>query len=246
MKLSVGAAETVNQPSDKRQGHVSLPKTRGSGNNPKNGGGSGGGNNGNNRPPENFRDYQPEQFHPDKFRIIMWFLLLVVVMTFGALISAYVVIATNGVAEWQPFNLPYQVWISTALILISSLTYQISNKKIQSNQQNAARKWLLVTTAVGAVFIASQILLWLALVKRGYYLQGNQYAGFFYVLTIVHAVHVAVGIITLGYLTLRIWQETASENEMLRRQTLSKVVGWYWHLIDALWLLLILLLGFWK
>ena len=176
----------------------------------------------------------------------MWFLLLVVVMTFGGLISAYVVISTNGVAEWQPFNLPRAVWISTTLILLSSATYHFANSKLQSNQQQSAKKWLLATTVLGAMFISSQLLAWLELVRQGIYVKGNPYAGFFYILTFVHAAHVLGGIALLGYIVLRTWNETVNEGELLRRKTFSKVAGWYWHFMGGLWILLFLLLQFWK
>ena len=250
MNSEIGTAETIVERKRKPQNRSTISSGKGSkgGRNRGGGGGSGGGNNGGNDfPPQDydFRQNQ-EQYQPDKFRILMWFLLLVVLMTFGGLISAYVVIATNGVAEWKPFNLPFQIWISTFLILTSSLTYQISNANLKNNKQTEAKNWLLATTVLGATFISSQILLWLALVKRGVYVQSNPYAGFFYILTVIHAVHVTVGIVTLGYLVLRTWRETDTEMELLRRKTISKAVGWYWHFMDALWIVLILLLGFWK
>ena len=176
----------------------------------------------------------------------MWFLLHVVLMTFGGLISAYVVIATNGVLEWQPFNLPYQVYVSTALILVSSLTYHISNKKLLDGEQAKAKKWFLATTILGAAFISSQLLVWFELARRGLYVSSNPYAGFFYILTAVHAFHVVGGIAALGYIVLRTWRETSDSAELAHRQTFSKVIGWYWHFMDVLWIVLILLLGFWK
>lgn len=249
MNSEIGAAETIVENKRKRQARSTLTSGKGSkGGRNRGGGGSGGGSGGdNNYPPQdqNFLQNQ-QQFKPDKLRILMWFLLLVVLMTFGGLISAYIVIANNGVAEWKPFNLPYQIWVSTFLILASSFAYQIFNAKLKNNLQLSAKKWLLAATVLGATFISSQILLWLALVKRGVYVQSNPYAGFFFILTIVHAVHVTVGIMALGYVVLRTRLETYSEIELLRRKTISKIVGWYWHFMDALWIVLILLLGFWK
>ena len=96
----------------------------GTGNTPSN---SGGGNDGeiqkNNPFGDNLNDFKPETF-----RILMWFLLLIVFMTFGGLVGAYVVLATNKAAEWQPFNLPFQIYLSTALIIASTITYEISNR----------------------------------------------------------------------------------------------------------------------
>ncbi|HEY0426626.1 MAG TPA: heme-copper oxidase subunit III [Pyrinomonadaceae bacterium] len=182
----------------------------------------------------------------NKFRIAMWFFLLVVLMTFSVLIGAYIFSSANGSPEWKPFNLPAQIWISTVLILASSLTYTFAQKALNAAQQQKAKNWLLATTILGAAFISSQILAWLALVKRGVYVESNPYAGFFYIMTAVHVVHVIGGIIILGYIVLRTWQVTSSESELEKRQSISKTVGWYWHFMDALWLVLFALLGFYK
>lgn len=214
-----------------------------SGGGKNNGGNDNGGDN--NFPNNDFLDASETQAS-SKFGITTLFLLLVVLMTFGGLIGAYIVISTNGVLEWKPFNLPFQVWISTALIIASSVTYKISQNYLISENQQKAKNFLLATTVLGAAFISSQILLWLSLVKRGVYVQSNPYAGFFYILTAVHALHVVGGIAALGYVVLRTWNPTDSEAEMAQRKIVSGAVGWYWQLMDALWIALVLLLGFWK
>jgi cytochrome c oxidase subunit 3 len=167
-------------------------------------------------------------------------------MTFGGLVGAYIVISTNGVMEWKPFDLPIQVWISTVLILASSVTYKIAHSMLNRHKQQKAKNWLLATTVFGGMFIASQLLAWVELVRRGVYVQSNPYAGFFYILTAVHAVHVIGGIAALGYILLRTWQATSSDEELTKRKQLSNSVGWYWHFMDGLWIFLVLLLGFWK
>ena len=176
----------------------------------------------------------------------MWFVLLVVTMTFAVLIGAYIVISTNASLEWKPFGLPVQIWVSTAIILLSSLTYKFSQLDFYKENQKKAKTWLLVTTVLGGVFIASQILAWFALMRSGIKIQSNPYAGFFYILTAVHAVHVIGGICALGYIVLRTWRETDLKAELAQRKNISKTVGWYWHFMDALWLVLVVLLGYWK
>ncbi|MGI8469491.1 MAG: cytochrome c oxidase subunit 3 [Pyrinomonadaceae bacterium] len=243
MDLEIG---TVKKNVETRRKIERRGKLSGGGSNGGNNGGGSGGNDGGdnfNNPPLEPRD---EESAIDKSSLVMWFLLLVVSMTFGGLISAYVVIATNGVLEWEPFDLPFQVYVSTILILASSFAYHISNNKLKTGEQTAAKKWLLATTILGAAFISSQMLVWLELVRRGVYVSGNPYAGFFYILTVVHAFHVFGGIIALGYIVLRTWNETENAAELLHRRTYSRVIGWYWHFMDGLWIVLILLLGFWK
>jgi cytochrome c oxidase subunit 3 len=181
-----------------------------------------------------------------KSRIFTAFLLIVVVMTFGGLMAAYIVIATNNVPEWTPFDLPIQVWISTVIILLSSVTYHMATNAFNSQEQIKAKKWLLATTILGAAFISSQILSWVILTGRGLYVQSNPYAGFFYILTAVHAVHVVGGITALSTVLLRSWYPTAIHQELVKRKALSQAVGWYWDFMGGIWIVLFILLGFWK
>ncbi len=240
--MKIGTIKTELKPQKKLRKRPSLSGFGGG----KSGGGGNddGGNNGG----DGFDKPNTESYEKSfsKSKILTWFLLLVVLMTFGGLIGAYIVISTNGVLEWRPFNLPPQVYFSTALILISSFTYTIAQKAVSSNNQQKSKNWLLATTVLGAMFVSSQILVWFELVKRGYYVQSNPYAGFFYIMTALHAVHVIGGIIALGYIVLRVWQRTESEKELEKRREISGAVGWYWHFMGGLWLVLLLMLGFWK
>ncbi len=209
-------------------------------------GGSGGGNNGGGGDSRKNDFEQNASESGDKLRISMWFILLIVLMTFGGLIAAYIVLATKKELEWRPFNLPIQIWISTALIILSSLSYKVSQKHFFKENQAKAKKWLHITTVLGGLFIGSQILAWFALMQTGITIKANPYAGFFYILTGVHAAHVIGGICALGYIVKRTRYETDSDEEMFQRKNVSQIVGWYWHFMDALWLFLVVLLGFWK
>ena len=239
--MKIGTADIVEdtlEPKSTRSGSSisSGPPNGGDGRDP------GGGGDG----PKSDDRTRPEPFVPNKSRILTGFLLVVVLMTFGGLMAAYVVIATNGVAEWQPFALPIQVWISTMIILVSSITYHLGKLSVDRSDQPGAKKWLVMTTVLGAAFISSQLLSWLALVNRGLYMASNPYAGFFYIMTAVHAVHVLGGIAALGAVLLRVWYPTGNADKIARRSTLAQVVGWYWHFMGGLWIALFILLGFWK
>lgn len=245
--MKVGTIETEVSDEKKKRFRSSLSSGLGAGGGNKNNGGGGGGGNGgdnDNRKNEYIEEAEPQP--SNKFRIAMWFLLLVVLMTFGGLISAYIVVSTNGVLEWNPFDLPKQIWVSTFLILASSITYQIAQAALNKENQIKAKNYFLATTVFGGMFIASQLLAWFALAKSGVYVASNPYAGFFYILTAVHAVHVIGGITALGFIILRVWRETGSSEELIKRRQVVGAVGWYWHFMDGLWIFLVLLLGFWK
>ncbi len=240
--MKIGTAEPTIEPDEVRRSRTRRILFGGGG--PEGGNGDNGGG-GDDHP--GFRGHpDDQQAAPDKAKFVTYFLLLVVLMTFGGMIAAYVVISTNGAAEWRPFALPIQVWFSTVLILISSITYHLGQIALFRDDQRRARTMFIATTAFGGAFISSQILVWLALVNRGFYMRGNPYAGFFYILTAAHALHVAGGIIALGAILLRTWNETAYGPENTYRRNLARSVGWYWHFMGLLWLALFMLLGFWK
>ncbi len=245
--MKIGTVEPIEEKGKTRKVRSTFSGGIGSngGNRNRGGGGGGGSDGGDDNRNKDYFD-ETESKPNDKFRIGMWFLLLVVMMTFGGLIGAYIVIATKNELEWKPFDLPVQVWISTFLILSSSLTYQISNNALQAGRQERAKNWLLATTVLGGMFISSQILAWFDLVQRGVYMASNPYAGFFYIFTSVHALHVFGGILVLGYILLRTWNRTSFDEELEKRQSVSKAVGLYWHFMDGLWIVLFVLLGFWK
>ena len=239
--MKIGTAEIIDETEETRKRRPGLVGGSSSGRNGGNGGSGGGGDNSDGDSPD-----LKERFNSQKSRILTIFLLLAVLMTFGGLMAAYVVIATNNVAEWKPFDLPVQVWISTFIIFASSVTYRFAQRAIEINDQPAARKWLITTTVLGAAFISSQIMAWVVLTNRGLYISGNPYAGFFYVLTAVHAVHVLGGITALGSVLLRSWHPTVDPERVNKRAAIANVVGWYWHFMGGLWLVLFILLGFWK
>ncbi|MBL8182650.1 MAG: cytochrome c oxidase subunit 3 [Blastocatellia bacterium] len=181
-----------------------------------------------------------------KYRILTFFLLVVVLMTFGGLMAAYVVIHANNVQEWQPFALPFQVWISTALIAAGSILYYLFERNASAGRLIEARKWLMASMAVSALFVASQLAVWAVLMQAGFYVRGNPYAGFFYILTAVHAVHVIAGIIALWSVFVRFRRLVVEDVFNEQRLAIAKTVGWYMHFLAILWFVLVFFLGFWK
>jgi len=249
--MEIGVAEPVEDEAPRKRKRSQRSggwSKRGPGGN--NGGGGGGDNNGGGpsggEGPDQPEMGQYDESVPDKSKVVTWFLLLVVTMTFGGLVGAYVVVFTNNVAEWKPFQLPIQVWLSTIIIIISSITYHIAQRGVEANDHQKLRRYLIVTTVLGASFISSQVLAWMALVDRGLYMSGNPYAGFFYILTGIHAAHVLGGVIALGAIILRTATPTEYEPELVYRRNLARSVGWYWHFMAVIWIVLFVLLGFWK
>lgn len=243
MKYKVGEVETLPAEDDAKR-RVRRGSGLGGGGGSNNGRRGGGGGGGDRRDHDNQPEH--EEFTPSKYYLAMWIVLLVILMTFAGLIATYAFIALNKSQEWRPFDLPFQVFISTLFILASSVTFEFAKQSINAGNQKNFWTWLMATTGLGAAFISSQLFVWIELARKGVYVASNPYAGFFYILTIAHALHIVAGIIALGYLVLRSSKPTQNQENLLKRKTAAGVVGLFWHSMDGLWLILLALLAFLK
>ncbi len=99
------------------------------------------------------------------------------------------------------------------------------------------KRWWMVTTALGILFVAGQWVAWRNLAAQGVFLITNPSSSFFYVLTALHALHLMGGIIFLLVVALRGWQRSR-----ITRSTAAGLAAIYWHFMDGLWLFLLALL----
>ena len=184
-------------------------------------------------------------FSSTRYTIGMWVALASILMLFTALTSAYIVRAGLS-TDWRPLPMPRVLWISTLLIVASSLTFEAARRALRRFEVKAYTRLLALTTLLGAGFLATQVMAWRQLVSEGVYLATNPHSSFFYVLTGAHALHLAGGIIGLGYLLWRTWDASGSREAVLKRETAVSTIGIYWHFMDGLWVYLFLLLFYWR
>jgi cytochrome c oxidase subunit 3 len=201
------------------------------------GGGGGGGGDGSRPVPDH------------RYRIGMWVALASIMMLFTALSSAYIVRSRLSTAnDWQPIAVPQMLWLSTALILLSSATFEVARKSIRRGTDGAYRHWLIATALLGLGFLLTQLLAWRELVRQGIYLATNPHSAFFYLLTAVHGLHLLGGIMMLAFLLVRAWgkREEAARARDERQADKAGAVAVYWHFMDGLWIYLFLLLFVWR
>jgi len=181
------------------------------------------------------QDYAPP---PSKTGI--WVALAAISMTFAAFTSALVV-RQGAALDWHHLTLPRVHYLNTFVLLASSVTLEISRRRVavfmggaRTFDLNPAR-WLYVTLILGVVFVAGQYAAWLQLRSEGLYLATNPNSSFFYLLTAVHALHVLGGLVGLTYVLRKL------HRVVLRRSTLD-TFSYYWHFMGILWVYLLLLL----
>lgn len=133
---------------------------------------------------------------------------------------------------WAPIALPHTLWLSTVIILASSVTFEAARRAYRRGLHLVAARLLVVTACLGAAFLASQVSAWLNLVRRGFYLAQNPYSSFFYMFTGLHAAHLIGGLIALFIVVL---------GRTTRRETVD-TVAYYWHFLGVLWIALFVIL----
>lgn len=185
------------------------------------------------------------QSSANRYRIGMWVALAAILMMFTALTSAYIVRAASS-NDWKPIAMPRILLLSTALILVSSVTLEFARRKLKATAESSYRRWLLLTTALGVGFLVSQLLAWRQLVGQGVYISSNPHSSFFYLLTATHGVHLLGGLTALFYLLVRAKRSQVDEQSTARRYASADAVTLYWHFMDGLWIYLFLLLFFWR
>jgi len=129
---------------------------------------------------------------------------------------------------WDPIPLPKTLWLSTALILSSSVTFEAARRVFRRGKWRMASHLLLGTATLGMAFLASQLTAWRQLVLDGFFLMQNPHSSFFYLFTGLHAAHLIGGLVALFVVVL----------SRAKRRELVDVVAYYWHFLGLLWLAL--------
>jgi len=184
-------------------------------------------------------------YSPARYRVAVWVAIASIVMLFTALTSAYIVRMASS-NDWTPLQMPKVLWLSTAVILISSVTIEISKRSLKQQRNSQYGLWLTVTALLGVGFVGSQYAAWRNFARQGVYMATNPHSSFFYLLTAVHGLHVFGGLLALGYLLLRTRTKRETVESELRRVGAAEAASVYWHFLDGLWICLFLLLFFWK
>lgn len=204
------------------------------GNGPK---GNGSGGNGGKR-----RDDAGRDFSPNRYRVTLWVLIAAIMMMFASLVAAYIMLWSAD--SWRPVAIPSLLWLSTGLIITSSLTFERARRSLKRGDDDVYSRWLLLTLLLGLGFLTSQLFAWRQLVKQGIYMTTNPHSSFFYLLTGAHGLHLLGGILALNFLLLRTRYRRSDASAEAKRQAAASAVSIYWHFMDGLWVFLFLLLLF--
>lgn len=173
-------------------------------------------------------------------RLGMRLLLASLSMIFGASVVGTLIIRASAPA-WPPAGMPpipSGLWLSTVLLVISSGTLAWAKRGIVMGDTTRLKVGLVLTLALGLGFLANQTVNWFVLVAASFTPRLNLYAFTFYLLTVLHALHVLGGVIPLTVITVR----ALRGNYSAAAHTGVIYTATYWHYLDIVWLLLFVLL----
>lgn len=167
-------------------------------------------------------------------KVLLWIAIGSIVMLFAGLTSAYIVREAEG--NWKHFEVPFYFYVSTGIILLSSICINMALIKTKKDQNLQATLFLGLTLLLGIGFVVSQYLGWAHLVSEGvYFVDPKTPSGsFMYVLTGLHLVHVLGGLIALVVTLTRSGNHRYSSSNSLG----VELCATYWHFLGGLWVYL--------
>jgi len=178
------------------------------------------------------------------YKLLLVFAMISMVMMFAGLTSAMVV--SKSRPDWlKDFQMPTPFFISTAIILLCSVTIHLAKRSIKKDDRSATSICLLVTLVLGLAFIYFQFEGFTQLFQNHLYPVGGAGSitiSFLYVLVYVHMAHLAGGIISLLIIIYNHFKQKYNSSQFLG----IELGAMYWHFLDFLWIYLFLFICFFK
>jgi cytochrome c oxidase subunit I+III len=177
----------------------------------------------------------------DRNKVLMIFFIASEAMFFIMLISAYILFNQNppaGPNAGNSLNLG-RTLIFTISLLSSSLTLFFAEKALHKGSTGGFRFWMGLTIVLGAIFLGGQAYEYAELFENGITVGRNVFGSTFFTLTGFHGFHVFVGLVAL---TVFWFMGRKGELSHSVRLQYVEALGWYWHFVDVVWVVLFYLL----
>ena len=176
--------------------------------------------------------YNRNKIKPQK--LALWIGIASMIMFFGGLTSAFIVRQAAG--NWLEFPMPNQFYISTGLVILSSITIQLAYNGYKKQNEKSYKGFLIAAFILSIAFMISQYVGWLNLYAMGVDFKGNVSGSFTYLITGAHAMHVLGGIAALLVAVIHAFTLKFEYKEF--RKNRFELVVQYWHFLGFLWLYL--------
>lgn len=164
----------------------------------------------------------------------MWLYLMSDCILFGSLFASFAVLSgayAGGPTGKDFFSLEF-ILTETFVLLFSSITYGYVMLATHRKDKKAVLKWLMVTFALGAIFIGMEFYEFHHLVEAGAGPTRSAYWSSFFALVGTHGLHVITGLIWMAVLMHQISRRGLTPLSINRLSCLSL----FWHFLDLVWI----------
>ncbi|WP_343328290.1 cytochrome c oxidase subunit 3 [Polaribacter staleyi] len=166
---------------------------------------------------------------------MLWISMISMVMFFAGLTSAYVISMERD--DWVSFDLPQAFYVSTVLIVASSITLFLSQKFLKEDKRQLSLILVVVTLLLGIGFVWQQYVGFNQLKSVGLFFTGPESTvstSFIIGITFMHVLHLLAGIIVLLVVIYNHFKYKYKSDNMLGFE-LGTI---FWHFVDILWIYL--------
>ncbi|MBL0848777.1 MAG: cytochrome o ubiquinol oxidase subunit III [Candidatus Liberibacter ctenarytainae] len=172
--------------------------------------------------------------HNDGTYLGFWLYLMSDCLIFAVFFVVYAVLGRNYAAGPAPIDLfnMKDVLISTAILLLSSVSYSMAMLNSEKIWKNKTISWLLVTAFLGIIFIVMEIHEFMHLISIGATPQRSAFLSSFFALVGLHGVHVFFGLIWIFVLVSQVLKYGLIPDNRRRLVCLSM----FWHFLDLIWI----------
>lgn len=173
-----------------------------------------------------------KRIHPQMFAL--YIAMASISMMFAGLTSAYIV--RKSQPNWRIYELPHVFWISTFVIVLSSITIALGLRAFKARKIPRYRMLVGITLILGISFGALQYLGFYELyhLPQPVIVAGNPSESFLFVIWGLHLLHIAGGVVALLIVFIRSFRKNIKEYNT----TGLAIVANYWHFVDVLWIYL--------
>jgi cytochrome c oxidase subunit III len=178
------------------------------------------------------RDEPQPTLSMNPMKFALWLFIASIVMIFASLTSAYIVRRSEG--NWFVFDLPPALNISSAIVVLSSVTMIWAVVKGRSGDFASQKLAVAITTLLGLAFCVGQWIGFGEMIENGIYLVGNPSGSFVYILIGLHVLHLVAGIVFL----LIILSQSFTGAPSPRKLTTLEIGSTFWHFLGGLWIYL--------
>lgn len=171
------------------------------------------------------------KINPQKFA--MWTAIGSIIMMFAGFTSGLIVRKSQG--NWLSFELPVYFYISTAAILLSSITLHLALRSFKAREMKLHEKYVIITLILGISFAVLQYFGFKEMLAN---LPWSNNVALQYIVVIigVHAIHIIGGVIAL----LVMFIQTFNKKKKVYSSTGLEIIATYWHFVDILWIYLLI------